>query len=85
MNRAELSEHPVDHRTAGTSERPLSGTEARQASYGRRVLIVLLAGLLMAMLFWIPAEWWGNAISSENETPVTTAPSPSENAVPAQP
>lgn len=42
-------------------EEPLSAVDARQARRGRRVLIVLLAGLAIAMLIWVPAEWWGQS------------------------
>lgn len=63
-------------------EEVVSTTEARQGRSGRPVLIVLLAGILLALIFWIPAEWWGNSIAPEhpaNEPPATTGPSPAEN------
>lgn len=69
-------------RSFGQRQQPLSPTEARQGSYGKPVLIVLLGGLLLAMVFWIPAEWWGNSIAPDNpanQPPATTAPSPSAN------
>lgn len=36
-----------------------TGTEARQGRTGRPVLIVLIAGLTLALLAWIGAEIWG--------------------------
>jgi hypothetical protein len=57
----------------------MSPVEARQGFRGKPVLIVLLAGLVLAMLVWIPAEWWGNSIAPSNPAnqPVTeTAPAP---------
>lgn len=69
-------------------EEPMTATEARQGSYGRPVLIVLLGGLLLAMILWIPAEWWGNASAPDNpanEAPATTAPSPAEQNPSTQP
>jgi hypothetical protein len=42
------------------------------------VLIVLLAGLILAMLVWIPAEWWGNSIEPAGQpAPVQSETGPS--------
>ncbi|MDH4413819.1 MAG: hypothetical protein QE484_10955 [Rhizobium sp.] len=71
----------TDRRTRGLKPEPLTATEARQGSRGKPVLIVLLGGLILALLVWIPAEWWGNAIAPENpanQPAQTTAPSPAE-------
>ncbi|MNL87856.1 hypothetical protein D3C87_2172370 [compost metagenome] len=60
----------------------MTPTDARQGSYGRPVLIVLLGGLLLAMIFWIPAEWWGNSVAPDNpanEPSAITAPSPAQD------
>lgn len=59
-----------NHSCPDRRESPVTPTEARQGSWGRPVLIVLLAGLILAMLVWIPAEWWGSSIapSPENAT-----------------
>lgn len=54
-------------------EQPVTPTEARQGSIGRPVLIVLLAGLIIAMLVWIPAEWWGSSIAPPEERAVEQA------------
>jgi hypothetical protein len=38
--------------------------------------------LILAMLVWIPAEWWGNSIAPSepaNQPVQQTAPSPSDN------
>jgi hypothetical protein len=69
-------------RSFGQRQQPMSPTEARQASYGKPVLIVLLGGLLLAMLVWIPAEWWGNSIEPNNpanQPPAEAAPGPLTN------
>ncbi len=72
----------TDRRTRGLKPEPVTATEARQGFRGKPVLIVLLAGLILAMLVWIPAEWWGNAIAPSgpaNQPVEQTAPAPSEN------
>lgn len=69
----------TDRRTRGLKPEPMTPTEARQGFRGKPVLIVLLAGLVLAMLVWIPAEWWGNSIAPSNpanEPPAQTAPAP---------
>jgi hypothetical protein len=38
-----------------------TATEARQGRKGSPMLKVLIAGLLLAMLAWGAAEWWGEA------------------------
>ena len=68
--------------TRGLKPEPMTPTDARQGSKGKPVLIVLLGGLILAMLVWIPAEWWGNSIAPSepaNQPVEQTAPSPSEN------
>jgi len=77
----------ADRHTRGLRPGPVTATEARQGFRGRPVLIILLAGIVLALLVWIPAEWWGNAIAPENPSnqPVQEqAPSPMEN-TPARP
>jgi hypothetical protein len=69
----------ANRRTRGLQPEPMSPIEARQGFRGKPVLIVLLAGLVLAMLVWIPAEWWGNSIApsnSANQSVTETAPSP---------
>jgi len=55
---------PADHRH---QERPvtLTPTEARQGVLGRPVLYVLVIGLLLAMLAWAAAEFWGMSIDTQ--------------------
>lgn len=66
----------------------VSATEARQGLLGKPVLVILLAGLILAMLVWIPTEWWGSATAPENQSnePVQqeTAPPPAQNNPPQQ-
>ncbi|CAH0339018.1 hypothetical protein [Rhizobium sp. CECT 9324] len=71
----------TDRRTRGLQPETLTATEARQGNRGFPVLIVLLGGLILAMLVWIPAEWWGNSIESEGQNPAQTetAPQPAES------
>jgi hypothetical protein len=59
------------------SEQPLSGTEARQGRSGRPVLMVLVAGLVLALLAWGGAEWWGEATAPPAEQ--TTSPPAGDN------
>ncbi|MGL3608784.1 hypothetical protein ACSV9I_19880 [Rhizobium sp. G187] len=72
----------TDRNTRGLKPEPMTATDARQGFRGKPVLIVLLAGLILAMLVWIPAEWWGNSIAPDtptNQPSVEIAPSPAEN------
>lgn len=71
----------TDRRTRGLKPEPMSATDARQAFRGKPVLIVLLGGLILAMLVWIPVEWWGNSIAPDNpanEPAQTMPPSPGD-------
>ncbi len=38
--------------------------KARQAGWGRPVLIVLVAGLLLAIIAWVGLEMWGERIDA---------------------
>lgn len=49
----------------------LTPTEARQGALGRPVLYVLVVGLLLAMLAWAGAEFWGMSI--DKQTPADNA------------
>ncbi|NML75293.1 hypothetical protein HHL25_14270 [Rhizobium sp. S-51] len=72
----------TDRRTRGLHPEPMTPTEARQGFRGRPVLVVLLVGILLALIAWIPAEWWGNAIAPDdpsNQPVENVAPSPAEN------
>lgn len=75
----------TDRRTRGLQPETLSATEARQGNRGRPVLIVLLGGLILAMLVWVPAEWWGNSIESETRpNPAQTETVPPASQTPTQ-
>jgi hypothetical protein len=50
----------------------LSATEARQGAWGRPVLYVLVCGLILAMLAWWGAEYYGAAIAPPTD-PATTS------------
>lgn len=60
------------------TERPveLTPTEARQGVLGRPVLVVLVVGLILAMIAWAAAEFWGMAIDTQTpaDTPQATSP-----------
>lgn len=81
--------------TAGASGQPMSATEARQGRSGRPVLMVLVAGLVLALLAWGGAEWWGEATDPPAEqtasppagdnTPATSNAAPSANPAAAPP
>lgn len=43
----------------------LSPVEARQGLLGRPVLVVLVAGLLLAMVAWAASEFWGMSIDTQ--------------------
>lgn len=66
----------------------LNETEARQGALGRPVLYVLVVGLILAMLAWAAAEFWGMSIdtqtpddSTQVSTPATEPASENENIV----
>lgn len=64
------------------AEEPMSATEARQARRGSPVLIVLVAGLILALLAWGAAEWWGEATDPPAEQ---TATPPAASTAPENP
>ena len=66
----------------------MTPTEARQGALGRPVLYVLVVGLLLAILAWAAAEFWGMSIerqtpadNSQVTTPATEPASENENIV----
>lgn len=65
-----------------TGETPLSGTEARQGRQGKPVLMVLAIGLVLAMVAWGAAEWWGQATEPPAEQ---TATPPAGGTTPVNP
>jgi len=54
----------------------LSPVEARQGLLGRPVLMVLVAGLILAMVAWAVSELWGTSIDTQtpNDNTQITAP-----------
>ncbi|ATN32471.1 hypothetical protein ACO34A_01425 [Rhizobium sp. ACO-34A] len=63
----------------------LSATKARQGLLGKPVLIILLAGLILALLVWIPTEWWGSATAPENQSNQPTQQEAAPPPVPSNP
>ena len=69
------------------TEEPMSPTEARQGRRGSPVLMVLIAGLVLAMFAWGAAEWWGEATdppAQQTATPPAASTTPENpNAAPS--
>ncbi|MGF9693838.1 MULTISPECIES: hypothetical protein [unclassified Rhizobium] len=64
------------------AERPMSPTEARQGRRGMPVFMVLVCGLVLAMVAWGAAEWWGQSTEPPAEQ---TATPPAGSTTPANP
>ena len=45
-------------------QKTISTDKARQAGWGRPVLLVLIVGLLLAMVVWAGVEIWGEQIDA---------------------
>ena len=58
-----------------------TATEARQGSYGKPVLRVLVSALVLTMVAWGVAEFWGESIDTDPAATASTAP----DSVTAQP
>lgn len=67
---------------ADLSDRDYAAREARQGRIGRPVLVVLLAGLALAMIAWAGAEFWGESLPG-NDTE-TTQQAPAANSATSQ-
>ncbi|MGF9565261.1 hypothetical protein [Neorhizobium sp. JUb45] len=63
-------------------EQPLTTTDARQGARGTPVLKVLLAGIVLALLAWGGAEWWGAQTAPPAEQTATPPAGPMEPATP---
>ena len=61
----------------------VTGAEARQGLLGRRVLLVLVGGLLLALVAWAGAEIFGEASDNDLATQVDQGPPATEEASPA--
>lgn len=63
-----------------------TGTEARQGRPGRPMLIVLVAGLVLALIAWLGAGMWGEATDApadQTATPPAQSNAPSAPASPS--
>ena len=56
----------------------MDGTHARQGYAGRPVLVVLIAGLVLAMIVWAFVEFYGNAIEPATSDAITPSSSVTE-------
>ncbi|CDZ42059.1 hypothetical protein NOJ28_17085 [Neorhizobium galegae] len=59
-----------------------TATEARQGSWGAPVLKVLIGGLILAMVAWAGAEWYGQSTAPPAEQ---TATPPAGSTTPQNP
>lgn len=59
----------------------LNATEARQGSWGRPVFYVLVVGLILAVIAWWAAEYYGSEIAPPTDPATTSsvAPDPAVN------
>ncbi|WP_416796592.1 hypothetical protein [Ciceribacter azotifigens] len=81
-SRSDKQENNIENSHADGRPQPAPAVQARQGSLGRPVLVVLLVGLILAMLFWVPVEWWGNAIAPERESNDTRIEQPASPTAP---
>lgn len=86
---AKYLDDPDDYfRSRRAEEEPvtLTATEARQGSWGRPVLYVLVCGLILAAIAWWAAEYYGAEIAPPTTDQTTTSsvtkePAPGGNVV----
>ena len=83
----QLQDPNFTRNTTPPVEKPLTATDARQGAKGKPVFVVLVAGLLLAMVAWGAAEWYGEATAPPAEqtaTPPTGSTTPvNPNAAPS--
>jgi hypothetical protein len=60
----------------------ISPTDARQGERGFPVVIVLVAGLILAAVAWAGVEMWGEHIDPDKSQTASPAPGPAANKVP---
>jgi hypothetical protein len=68
---ANYTDRPEDYihqRRPGDPPVEVTPTEARQGSWGRPVLIVLVCGLILAFIAWAAAGFYGTAIAPPSES-----------------
>ena len=75
-----MAAHEPYHDTA-RDDRPVERTpiEARQGFLGRPVLMVLIVGLVLAMLAWAAAEFFGMAIDRQTPSDASQVTAPASN------
>ena len=59
-----MHDHERHHQKGDVMNRPLKPKEARQGERGRPVLVILAAGLLVAMIAWAGIAIYGEAIDT---------------------
>ena len=67
---------PIDHSRERDGRVVVTPTEARQGMLGRPVLYVLVVGLILAMLAWAVAEFWGMAIDTQTPSDASQVTTP---------
>jgi hypothetical protein len=60
----------------------ISPTNARQGSRGVPVVVVLVAGLILAAIVWLGVEMWGEHIDPDKSQTASPGPGPATNQVP---
>ncbi|MFK0334407.1 hypothetical protein ACIQUB_25185 [Rhizobium sp. NPDC090275] len=53
-----------------------TATEARQGSFGRPVLVVLVCSLILALLAWGGVEIWGESTDTDRSAPTSSKQDP---------
>lgn len=53
-----------------------TATDARQGSYGRPVLMVLIGGLVLVLLVWSGVEMWGESVDTDAQPTASTKSDP---------
>lgn len=57
----------------------VSPTDARQGNQGFPVVVVLVAGLILAVVAWAGVEMWGQHIEPDKSQTASPAPGPATN------
>jgi hypothetical protein len=80
---AKYLDNPDDYFKSSRAEREgeqpvtLTATEARQGRWGRPVLYVLVCGIVLAMIAWWAAEYYGAEIAPNTDKTITSSVSKS--------
>lgn len=76
---AKYLDNPDDYFKTSRAEREgeqpveLTATEARQGRWGLRVFYVLVCGLVLAMIAWWGAEYYGTDIAPNTDKTITSS------------